>query len=128
MEITLLLFIFVLLELFETTWQKSNTLHELLQNNFFIFKKNIFLYFIFHPSFFYTIFLSFYFNNFGFLMSSILILKFFDISFKLTLMKNLLNGKDINELLQINVTITPFFRYLNVIIYPLTFLFAIKII
>ncbi|MDD3009415.1 MULTISPECIES: hypothetical protein [Arcobacter] len=57
-------------------------------------------------------------------MSSILILKFFDISFKLTLMKNLLNGKDINELLQINVTITPFFRYLNVIIYPLTFLFA----
>ncbi|AXX96073.1 putative membrane protein [Arcobacter ellisii] len=124
MEITLLLFIFVLLELFETTWQKSNTLHELLQNNFFIFKKNIFLYFIFHPSFFYTIFLSFYFNNFGFLMSSILILKFFDISFKLTLMKNLLNGKDINELLQINVTITPFFRYLNVIIYPLTFLFA----
>lgn len=124
MEITLLLFIFVLLELFETTWQKSNTLHELLQNNFFIFKKNIFLYFIFHPSFFYTIFLSFYFNNFGFLISSILILKFFDISFKLTLMKNLLNGKDINELLQINVTITPFFRYLNVIIYPLTFLFA----
>ena len=124
MEITLLLFIFVLLELFETTWQKSNTLHELLQNNFFIFKKNIFLYFIFHPSFFYTIFLSFYFNNFGFLMSSILILKFFDISFKLTLMKNLLNGKDINELLQINVTLTPFFRYLNVIIYPLTFLFA----
>lgn len=124
MEITLLLFIFILLELFETTWQKSNTLHELLQNNFFIFKKNIFLYFIFHPSFFYTIFLSFYFNNFGFLMSSILILKFFDISFKLTLMKNLLNGKDINELLQINVTITPFFRYLNVIIYPLTFLFA----
>jgi hypothetical protein len=124
MEITLLLFIFVLLELFETTWQKSNTLHQLLQNNFFIFKKNIFLYFIFHPSFFYTIFLSFYFNNFGFLMSSILILKFFDISFKLTLMKNLLNGKDINELLQINVTITPFFRYLNVIIYPLTFLFA----
>lgn len=124
MEITLLLFIFVLLELFETTWQKSNTLHELLQNNFFIFKKNIFLYFIFHPSFFYTIFLSFYFNNFGFLMSSILILKFFDISFKLTLMKNLLNGKDINELLQINVTITPFFRYLNVIIYPLTFLFT----
>ena len=124
MEIIFLLFIFVLLELFETTWQKAHTLHELLQNNFFLFKKNIFLYFIFHPSFFYTIFLSFYFNNFGFLMSSILILKFFDISFKLTLMKNLLNGKEINELLQINVIITPFFRYLNVIIYPLTFLFA----
>jgi hypothetical protein len=124
MEIIPLLFIFVLLELFETTWQKSYTLYELIENNFFIFKKNIFLYFLFHPSFFYTIFLSFYFNNFGFLMSSILILKFFDICFKLSLMKNLLNGKSINELISINVNITPLFRYLNVIIYPLTFLFA----
>ncbi|MGE0051122.1 MAG: hypothetical protein AB7S49_06300 [Arcobacter sp.] len=57
-------------------------------------------------------------------MSSILILKFLDISFKLILMKNLLNGREIDELLQFNIQITPLFRYMNVIIYPITFIFA----
>ncbi|QKF78559.1 hypothetical protein CP964_14130 [Arcobacter defluvii] len=124
MEIISLFFIFIAIEFFESNWQKSDTLFGLIKNNFSIFKKNIFLYFILHPSFFYTIFLSFYLNNFGFLMSSILILKFLDISFKLILMKNLLNGREIDELLQFNMQITPLFRYMNVIIYPITFIFA----
>lgn len=124
MEIISLFFIFIAIELFESNWQKSDTLFGLISNNFSIFRKNIFIYFLLHPSFFYTIFLSFYLNNFGFLMSSILILKFLDISFKLTLMKNLLKGKNIDELLQINIKITPLFRYMNAIIYPITFLFA----
>ena len=125
MEIISYFLIFVAIELFESNWQRSDTLFGIVHNNFLIFRKNIFIYFILHPSFFYTIYLSFNFNNFGFLMSSILILKFLDISFKLTLMKNLNDGKEISELLQVNINITPFFRYFNVIAYPLTFLFAI---
>ena len=124
MEILSLFLIFVALELFESKWQKSDTLYGLLNNNFQIFQKNIFLYFLLHLTFFYTIFVSFYLNNFSFWMSSILIIKFLDISFKLSLMKKLSNGTNIEEMIPFNMTMVPILRYMGVIIYPLSFLFA----
>ena len=124
MEILSLFLIFVALELFEANWQKSDTLYGLLNNNFQIFQKNIFLYFLLHVTFFYTIFVSFYLNNFSFWMSSILIIKFLDISFKLSLMKKLSNGTNIEEIIPFNMTMVPILRYMGVIIYPLSFLFA----
>ena len=124
MELLSLFLIFVALELFESKWQKSDTLYGLLNNNFQIFQKNIFLYFLLHVTFFYTIFVSFYLNNFSFWMSSILIIKFLDISFKLSLMKKLSNGTNIEEIIPFNMTMVPILRYMGVIIYPLSFLFA----
>ena len=88
MEIVHFFFIFVAIELFESNWQKSSTLYGMLENNFLVYKKNIFLYFILHISFFYSLYLSISSNNFGFWMSSILALKFFDIIFKLSITKN----------------------------------------
>lgn len=124
MEILFLFLIFIALEFFESKWQKSDTLYGLLNNNFLVFQKNIFLYFILHLTFFYTIFVSFYLNNFSFWMSSILIIKFLDISFKLTLMQKLSKGMNIEEIIPLNINMTPIFRYMNLIIYPLSFLFA----
>ncbi len=126
MDFISLLLIFIFLEFFESTWQKSDTLFGLVINNFNIFRKNIFFYFTLHATFFYTIFLSFYFNNFGFWMSSIFIIKFADIAFKLSIMKKLSLGTSIENIIPMNIKMTPLFRYFNVIIYPLTFLFAIK--
>jgi hypothetical protein len=128
MDIFLLLIIFIALEFFESSWQKSDTLYGFLNNNFLLFKKNIFLYFIFHISFIYSIFVSFYLNNFSFWMSSIFIVKFIDISFKLSIMRKLLNGMSIQEIIPMNINMSPILRYFNVIVYPLTFLFAIKLI
>jgi hypothetical protein len=125
MDILSLFLIFIALEFFESNWQKSDTLYGLIKNNFSIFQKNIFLYFLLHLTFFYTIFLSFYLNNFSFWMSSILIIKFLDISFKLTLMQKLSSGKEIEEIMPMNIKMTIVFRYMNVLIYPLSFLFAI---
>ena len=124
MEILSLFLIFVALELFESKWQKSDTLYGLLNNNFQIFQKNIFLYFLLHLTFFYTIFVSFYLNNFSFWISSILIIKFLDISFKLSLMKKLSNRTNIEAIVPFNMTMVPILRYMGVIIYPLSFLFA----
>ena len=128
MDIISLLLIFIALEFFESTWQKSDTLYGFVNNNFTFFKKNIFIYFILHLSFFYTIFLSFYFNNFGFWMSSIFIVKFIDISLKLSIMKKLSKGISIEEIIPMNINMSPVFRYFNIVVYPLTFLFAIKLI
>lgn len=124
MEYLYLLIIFIAFELFEVNWQKSDSLYGLLDNNFLVFKKNVFLYFILHPSFFYTIFLSFYLNNFGFFMSSILILKFFDISIKLSLLKGLSKNKEMEDIVPYNIKMFPIIRYFNVITYPLFFLLA----
>lgn len=124
MEIIYLFFIFIALELFETNWQKSNSLYGILENNFAVFKKNIFLYFIFHLSFFYSIYLSITLNNFGFWMSSIIVLKFLDISLKLSIMKKLSNGFALENIIPLNTNILPILRYLNVIIYPFSFLVA----
>ncbi len=128
MDIISLLFIFVMLEFFESYWQKSDTLYGFINNNFLLFKRNIFIYFILHISFYYTIFLSLYFNNFSFWMASIFIVKFIDICFKLSIMKKLLNGITIEEIIPMNINMSPILRYFNVVVYPLTFLFAIKFI
>jgi hypothetical protein len=127
MDILSLFLIFVALEFFESSWQKSDTLYGLIKNNFSIFQKNIFLYFLLHLTFFYTIYLSFSLSNFTFWMNSILIIKFLDISFKLTLMQKLARGKEIAEIIPMDVKMTIVFRYMNVLIYPLSFLFAVSL-
>lgn len=128
MDTISLFFIFIAIEIFESNWQKADDLYSFIENNFFVFRKNIFMYFILHLSFFYTIFLSLYLNNFGFWISSIIILKFLDISIKLTILKKLSQDMDIKEIIPMNIKMTPLYRYMNVLIYPLSFLFAVGLI
>lgn len=123
MDIITLFIFFIVIELFESTWQKSQNLYGLLYNNYHIYKKSIFMYFLFNGSFFYSIFLSTYLNNMNFLMLSIVAFKFFDIAFKLTLMKRIDSGYNVEEVLP-NINITFLLRYLNVFIYPITFIIA----
>lgn len=127
MDLILLLIIFISLELFESNWQKADSLHGLILNNFYLYQKNLLLYFSFHTSFIYTIFLCFYLNNFGFWMSSILIIKFLDISFKLSMMKKLSNGEELVNVMPMNIKMTSIYRYMNALIYPLSFVFAVNI-
>ncbi|WP_226896409.1 hypothetical protein [Poseidonibacter ostreae] len=61
-------------------------------------------------------------------MSSILVIKFLDIAFKLNMMQKLSNGSSLEEVMPINVKMTPIFRYMNVLIYPLSFVFAVGLI
>lgn len=124
MTIFYLFIFFIAIELFETNWQKAPTLYGILENNFKIYQKNIFLYFILHPSFFYSIYLAISLNNFGFWMSFIVILKFVDISFKLSIMKKLSKNYELSSIIPFDANITMIFRYLNLFIYPSSFLLA----
>ena len=128
MDLLSLLLIFIAVEIFESNWQKADSMYGLISNNFKIYEKNIFLYFTLHLSFFYTIFVSLYLNNLSFWMSSILVIKFLDIAFKLNMMKKISNGSSIDEVMPINVKMTPIFRYMNVLIYPISFVFAVGLI
>jgi len=114
--------LFVCLELFESTWQKADTFYGVIKNNYNLYEKNIFIYFLFNPTFFFSLYLSIQFNNYGFLMSSIIVLKFLDISFRLLLMKKIQNNEDVSYLIPIDIEYSMLLRYFNVALYPITFI------
>ncbi len=124
MDLFSLLLIFMAVELFESNWQKHDTLYGLIYNNYLIYKKNIFLYFLLHASFFYALAVTIYLNNFDFWMASIVIVKFMDMAVKLNMMQKLSSGLEIHEIMPMNVNMTPLFRYFNVLLYPFCFAMA----
>lgn len=83
----------------------------------------MFPFFMMNCSFIYSLFLVFYFGNFGFTMMSIVGLKFFDIAFKIQLMEKIKSHgfEGMMEIFKVNFTINPLFRYANVVLYPALF-------
>ena len=128
MTIYILILVFILLELFESNWQKAPSLHGVLNNNCAVFQKSMFTFFLLNPTFIYSIFLAYYLNLFDFWMSSIVIIKFIDIAFRLHIITKMNNGIALNEIMPMNITMNNYFRYLNVVIYPLSLIFALRII
>ena len=61
-------------------------------------------------------------------MYTILIVKFADVAFKISMMKKLSEGKKLEDVMPVNVKMGFLYRYMNVVIYPLTFLFALNIL
>jgi len=125
MDIISLFFIFIAVELFESNWQKSDTLYGLLGNNYSIYKTNIFLFFLLNFSFIYSIFLVIYLQNNSFWMLSIVGIKFLDIAFKLNIMGKIKDGIPLEEIMP-NIQMNFFFRYMNAFLYPFTFLIAVN--
>ncbi|WP_321470054.1 hypothetical protein [Halarcobacter sp.] len=125
MDIISLFLIFIAIEIFESNWQKSDTLHGVIYNNYTIYKKSILLFFLLNLSFIYSIFLVIYLQNNSFLMLSIVGVKFLDISLKLTIMKKIEDEINIEDILP-NVKMTFLFRYINALIYPLTFILSVN--
>jgi len=123
--IYLLLSVLIFLEFFESHWQKAPNLYGVMINNYTIFQKNIFIYFLLNPTFMYSIFLSFYLNLFNFWMSSIVVIKFIDIAFRLHIITKMNKGIELAQILPTDIKMNNYFRYLNVLIYPLSLIFAV---
>jgi len=119
--------LFIFLEIFEAQWQKADTFNNMLMINYKLFIKNPIWYFFMHPSFIYSMYLTQSMHNYGFLMISIVVMKFLDIAFKLYLIQTIINNKydEITKTLPINAKITFFTRYSNTLIYPITFIFTL---
>ena len=124
-SLLILLVFFILLEIFESNWQKADTFYGVIKNNYQVYQKNIFLYFLLNPTFFFALYLAIKFNIFGFLMCSIIVLKFLDISFRLFLINKIQKDEDINYLVPIDIKYSLTLRYLNVVLYPTTFILAL---
>lgn len=123
-DLILLFIVFVALEAYETSWQKSNTFFALIEKNFYFYKKGIFTYLSMNPTFFYTIFLIFGMGYDGFWMLSIFVLKFVDIVFRIYLMQKIEKNEDLEILLSDDIKMNLFLRYFNILIYPSLFLIS----
>ncbi|MDD2640321.1 MAG: hypothetical protein PHS65_04940 [Arcobacteraceae bacterium] len=119
-----LFFLFVALELFEANWQKSDSLYGVIYNNFLVYQKSLFTFFMLNPTFFYVVFLTIYLNIDSWLMYAMMIIKFVDVAFKITMMQKLSKGEKMEDIMPVNMKMGFLYRYMNVLIYPITFLFA----
>ncbi len=77
----------ILLEILEIYIQKADTLKEMIDNLYHYYNKSVFLFFLIHPSFYYVLGVTIYFNSFNFYSITILVLKAFDLFFKIELIK-----------------------------------------
>lgn len=127
MDIILFISTFFAIELFESNWQKADTLFGVVANNYKIYKIGIFVFLFMNFSFMYSIFLMYYFNNFSFMMLSIVAMKFFDIAFKLRLIQIIEDGgfEALQQIFSQDIKINLFLRYMNAIIYPAIFYYSI---
>ena len=82
-----IILIMILLEIFELYTQQAETLREMIDKLYHYYNKNIFLFFLMHPSFYYVLGVTFYFDTFNFYSITILVLKAFDLFFKMELIK-----------------------------------------
>jgi len=91
-----IILILILLEIFEAWWQHSTNMEGVLSNGYQYYKKSIFLLFLMHPAFYFTIFVILYTQIINLWLISILTLKIIDLFFKITLIKGLFEGGDIS--------------------------------
>ena len=88
MEILLkIIFIMILLELLEMYLHRAETLANMIDKLFTYYKESIFLFFIVHPTIYFVLGVLLYFDAFNFYGITILVLKVFDIFFKIELIK-----------------------------------------
>jgi len=129
-KIYFLLLIFILLEFFESSWHRANSMYELIKKNYLLYKKSIFYFFFINITFIYTLFLlvsleSLYSSGkFIFWITTILGMKMIDIIFKLFLFKRIDSGVGITQFLPNDIAMSYSIRYSNILFYPTMFYFG----
>jgi hypothetical protein len=106
-------------ELFESWWQHAPTLGGVIENIRHWYRKNVFLLFAMHPSFWLVLFWFLYQQGRGTVLSLILVMKASDIVFKLWIVKKI-ETKSLSEDFKAMLTIplSPWMPWINVVIYP----------
>ena len=82
-----IIMLLILLELLELYFQKADTLSEMIERLYGYYRKSVFLLFLVHPTFYYVLGVLFYFDAFNFYGITIIVLKTFDILFKIEMIK-----------------------------------------
>jgi len=125
-NIYLIILIYILLELFEVQWQKSDTMMGVLGNLYRYYRRNIFLFFLMHPTFYIGIGIAMV-TDLAFSAVALIFIKTVDIATKLILIQQVFEKQEINaELSQMLLApLHPVMLYLSVFVYTPLVYFAI---
>ena len=111
--------LYIVLELYEVSWQKAPTVMEMLGRMYRYYYKNTFLFLIMHPTFYFAIFFAMQTNYNGYALT-LFVIKGVDIVTKMLFIKQVFVDKKISpELAQMLLTpIGKYTPYLGLLIYP----------
>lgn len=123
--LTQFIMIMIVLELIEANLQKATTLGAVIEKLYHYYQKSIFLLFMLHPTFYFVIFVALYLNIFNLYIIVILLVKIFDIFFKIEMIKQRYIDKRMDKELEKMLTLkmAPWMGFLGIFTYvPLLFM------
>jgi len=125
-NILILLIIYVGLELFEVQWQKADNLIGVLGNLYRYYRKNIILFFLMHPTFYFGIGLAMV-TDLAFSAVALLAIKTVDIATKVLLIQQVFEKKELTPEMSamLLAPLHPVMLYLSVLVYTPLVYFAI---
>jgi len=123
--VTNIIIMMIALEMLEIYLHRADTVGDMLDKLYGYYKRSIFLFFMVHPTFYFVIFVSIYLNILDFYIIVILLIKTFDMFFKIEMMRQryIFNSMD-SELSEIlTLKMTSLMAYLGLFTYvPLLFM------
>ncbi|MCF6201378.1 MAG: hypothetical protein L3J42_04555 [Hydrogenimonas sp.] len=123
---TLFIAALILCELFESYWQQGPTFGKVLENIERYYRKNIFLLFLMHPSFYLVLYILLLNGGHGALLGLILVMKGADIATKLWMIQTFEKGNLSAEFrAMLSMPIPHWMPWINVLIYPALLSFAL---
>ena len=124
-NVALYLVMLIFLEFFEILWQKGNTFKEYLANLFYFYRKNMLFFLLLHPTLFFSFFAQISLNNYGFLASSLSLIKIIDLCTKIYIMDKLYKKQNLVFISEtLDTQISPLLKSAGLIIYVTLFFFA----
>ena len=123
----LFILILIILELFESWWQRSDTMVGVLAKGYHYYQKSIFLFLLMHPSFYFIVFVILTTHILNGWMVTILLLKSVDILFKITMMQNIFVKDQVDEVLGsfLEEPLSPWIFLTGVSLYPFLLFYAL---
>lgn len=118
--------IFMLLELYEVTWQKAPTIMGMISRMNKYYSKSIFLFLIMHPTFYFSIGFAML-SDYNIFAMILLFLKTADIATKIVLIEQIFTKKRLSYELKVALLtpINSFLPYIGLFIYPIFIILAI---
>ena len=125
-NIVILLIIYIGLELFEVQWQKADNLIGVIGNLYRYYRKNIILFFLMHPTFYFGIGLAMI-TDLAFSAVALIFIKTVDIATKILLIQQIFEKKELSPEMSamLLAPLHPLMMYLSVAIYTPLVYFAI---
>ena len=115
----LYIIIYIVLELYEVQWQKAQTIMGMLARMYAYYSKNVFLFLLMHPTFYFAIWFVLETNYNGYAVT-LLLFKAADIITKMLLIKKVFIDKDLDEQMQLSLftPIGDYLPYAGLLLYP----------